>query len=156
MTSQPGEQIIAIHILSNISRSRGNQRMKFVRLIEYSLRNILIETLTWGTFSWKIIHKIWWKNYSQVLYYKIIIEHILINSRKFYTVYFSYIPNWWLSNYIETQLKTICFYLIWIFFKKETGLELVFLPHFFFFLSGFSFTNNHESQDYRGRGRAFL
>ena len=26
----------------------------------------------------------------------------------------------------------------------------------FFFLSGFSFTNIHESQDCRGRGRAFL
>ena len=26
----------------------------------------------------------------------------------------------------------------------------------FFFLSGFSFTNIHESQDYSGRGRAFL
>ena len=27
---------------------------------------------------------------------------------------------------------------------------------FFFFLSGFSFTNIHESQDCRGRGSAFL
>ena len=27
---------------------------------------------------------------------------------------------------------------------------------FFFFLSGFSFMNIHESQDCRGRGRAFL
>ena len=33
MTSQTGEQTIAIHILSNISRSKGNQAMKFDYLI---------------------------------------------------------------------------------------------------------------------------
>ena len=36
MTSQPGLQTIAIHILSNISRSKGNQTMKFGQLIEYN------------------------------------------------------------------------------------------------------------------------
>ena len=34
MTSQPGWQIILIHLLSNISRSKGNQTMKFGQLIE--------------------------------------------------------------------------------------------------------------------------
>ena len=29
MTSQPGKQIIAIHILTNISKSKANQAMKF-------------------------------------------------------------------------------------------------------------------------------
>ena len=29
MTSQPGQQTILIHILPNISRSKGNQTMKF-------------------------------------------------------------------------------------------------------------------------------
>ena len=29
MTPQPGQQTIAIHILPNISRSKGNQTMKF-------------------------------------------------------------------------------------------------------------------------------
>ena len=29
MTSQAGQQIITIHILPNISRSEGNQTMKF-------------------------------------------------------------------------------------------------------------------------------
>ena len=41
--SQLGKQTIAIHILSNISRSTGNQRMKFNQLIEYNMRNIFIE-----------------------------------------------------------------------------------------------------------------
>ena len=35
MTSQPGQQTITIHILSNISRSKGNQTMKLGQLIEY-------------------------------------------------------------------------------------------------------------------------
>ena len=35
MTSQPGKQIIAIHILPNITRSKGNQTMKFDQLIKY-------------------------------------------------------------------------------------------------------------------------
>ena len=34
MTSQPGEQSIAIQKLPNISRSKGNQTMKFGLLIE--------------------------------------------------------------------------------------------------------------------------
>ena len=35
MTSQPGSQTITIHILPNISGSKGNQLMKFSPLIEY-------------------------------------------------------------------------------------------------------------------------
>ena len=33
MTSQPGLQTIAIHMLSNISQSKGNQAIKFGQLI---------------------------------------------------------------------------------------------------------------------------
>ena len=33
MTSQPGKQTIAIHTLPNISRSNGNQAMKFGQLL---------------------------------------------------------------------------------------------------------------------------
>ena len=43
MTSQPGLQAIAIHILPSISRSKGNQAMKFGQLIEYNMRNIFVE-----------------------------------------------------------------------------------------------------------------
>ena len=39
MTLQTGQQIITIRIFPNISRSRGNQTMKFYLLIEYDLRN---------------------------------------------------------------------------------------------------------------------
>ena len=43
MASEPGKQTIAIHILPNISRSKGNQIMKFAKLIEYIMRNIFLE-----------------------------------------------------------------------------------------------------------------
>ena len=43
MTSQPGKQLIAMHILPNISRSKSNQTTKFGQLIEYNMRNIFLE-----------------------------------------------------------------------------------------------------------------
>ena len=43
MTSQPGKQTIAIHILSNISRSKSNRTMKFGQLIECNMRNIFLK-----------------------------------------------------------------------------------------------------------------
>ena len=43
MTSQPGKQIIAIHILPNNWRSKSNQTMKFGQLIEYNIRNFFLE-----------------------------------------------------------------------------------------------------------------
>ena len=40
MTSQPGSQTTAIHILSNISGSKSNQAMKLGQLIDYNKKNI--------------------------------------------------------------------------------------------------------------------
>ena len=50
MTSQPGLQTIATHILPNILQSKGNQTMKFGQLIEYNKRNIFLQKLCgkWG------------------------------------------------------------------------------------------------------------
>ena len=45
MTSQPGLQTIAIHILHNISQSKGNQAMKFGQLTEYNKINIFLQKL---------------------------------------------------------------------------------------------------------------
>ena len=39
MASQAGKQTTAIHILPNISRSKGKQEMKFEQLIEYNMKN---------------------------------------------------------------------------------------------------------------------
>ena len=43
MMLQPSKQTTAIHILPNISRSKGNQTMKFGQLKEYNMRNIFLE-----------------------------------------------------------------------------------------------------------------
>ena len=43
MTSQSGSQATTIHILPNISQSKGNQTMKFGQLIEYSNIQILLQ-----------------------------------------------------------------------------------------------------------------
>ena len=40
MMSQSEKQKIAAYILPNVSRSKGNQAMKFGQLIEYNMRNI--------------------------------------------------------------------------------------------------------------------
>ena len=44
MTSQPGLQTTAIHILLNISQSKGNQTMKLSQLIEL-IRNIFLQKI---------------------------------------------------------------------------------------------------------------
>ena len=43
MTPQGGKITIAIHILPNISRSKGNQTIKFGQIKEYILRHIFLE-----------------------------------------------------------------------------------------------------------------
>ena len=43
MASEAGKQTITIHILSNISRNRGNQTMKFGQLIEDNVRNTFLQ-----------------------------------------------------------------------------------------------------------------
>ena len=45
MTSRPGKQTITIHILPNISRSKGNKTMKFGQLIEYNMSSIFPENV---------------------------------------------------------------------------------------------------------------
>ena len=71
MTSQPGLQTIAIHILPNISQSKGNKTMKFGLLIEYNKRNIYLQKLCskWVKESnsrprfifWKKLNMCWWR-----------------------------------------------------------------------------------------------
>ena len=43
MTSKTGTQTVTIQILPNISGSKGNQTMKLDKLIEYNVRNILLQ-----------------------------------------------------------------------------------------------------------------
>ena len=42
MTLQTGEQTIAVHILPDISKSKGNQTMKLGQLIKYDMRKFFL------------------------------------------------------------------------------------------------------------------
>ena len=44
MTSKLRQQTIGMHLLPNISRSKGNHTMKFGNLIEYEMGKIFLET----------------------------------------------------------------------------------------------------------------
>ena len=50
MVLQASLQTIAIHILLNISQSKGNEIMKFGQLIEYNKKNFFLQKLCrkWG------------------------------------------------------------------------------------------------------------
>ena len=43
LTSQSGKQTIAILILPNISKSKGNLAIKFGQLVDYSMKNFFVE-----------------------------------------------------------------------------------------------------------------
>ena len=43
MTLQPGQQTITIHMLPNISRSKDNQAIKFIQVIEDNKRNVFLQ-----------------------------------------------------------------------------------------------------------------
>ena len=45
MTSQTAEQIMAIHELTKISRSKSNRKIKFGQLIECNMKNVFLEKL---------------------------------------------------------------------------------------------------------------
>ena len=117
MTLQPGKQTIAIQILPSISRSKGNQTMKFGQLIEYNMKNIFLE---------KSYTKCGGETFPNPIPKKPKRAYLWINSLKFYTVCFCCMPCWGLSKYIETKLQTTCFYLLWSFFKNKNrpGISL--------------------------------
>ena len=43
MTSQTGTQTVAINILPDIPKSKGNETMKFGQLIEFNAENIFLQ-----------------------------------------------------------------------------------------------------------------
>ena len=55
MTSQPGKQATAVHVLPNISRIKGSKTMKFRQLIVYNTRNIF-PVKSYTKCVWETIH----------------------------------------------------------------------------------------------------
>ena len=103
ITSQPGKQIITIHILTNIStRSQGNQAM-FWPINRIYTRNIFLGNHTQNVVD-NSFPDSFLKNQNWV--------YLWINSLKFYTVCSYCMPSWWVSKYIETKMQTTSFFLI--------------------------------------------
>ena len=84
-------QTIAIHILTNIPRSKDNKVMKFGQLIDYNMRNILLEnsctkcggdTILWP-FSKKSKLSICLDQYSKVLY-SLFLQYAKLRTIKIY------------------------------------------------------------------------
>ena len=95
MMSQPDWQTIVIHILLNISWSKGNQTMKFGQLIEYNMRNIFHEksfAKCGGETSPRPFPENWKLSISLDQQSKVLYSLLL------------FMTGWGLSKYIETKL----------------------------------------------------
>ena len=103
MTLQSGKKTILIHSLPNILRSKRNQMMKFDPLIEYKMRNILLEK-TYIKYVWETSDRLFSKETKLTI--------SLINVLKFSTVYIYLIPSLGLLKYGKTKLQITCYYLV--------------------------------------------
>ena len=110
-----------MHILTNTSRSKGNQAMKFGQLIENTRASIFLEK-SWTKLGGETIRSLKNKNW----------EYFWITILKFYKVCFHCIPSWGLTEYLSN--RSLAFTSYKVFFlkkkKKKRGLELISLPHF--------------------------
>ena len=85
MTWQTRKQITTIHILPNISRSKGNKTMKFGYVIECSMTNMFLE---------KSYTKCGRETCSRTSYQKSKYSTSLDHKLKFHTVCFYYMSKW--------------------------------------------------------------
>ena len=110
MTSQPGQQTIAIHILPNISRCRNNQIMKFGQLIECNMRIIFLEK-TYTKCGGETIPR----RFSKELKLTISLD---LQCNVLYILFLFYAKLRDIKN-IETKQQTACIYLIQSIFIKQ-------------------------------------
>ena len=106
-------------IFPSISRSKGNQTMKFGKLTEKHKKH----------FSWKIMHRMRWRNYSQTLFWRKKIEH-----KSFIQFVFLHAK---LRNIRKLSYRplAVTLYLAFYFLKKQKtnkDLELGSLPHYLY------------------------
>ena len=97
MTSKSGKQTIVIHILPNISRSKGNQTMELGQLIEYNIKSDIFLEKSFTKCDGETIPRPFFK---------------ISKLKKVYTVCFYCMPSSTISKYTEAKLQTTCVYLI--------------------------------------------
>ena len=99
-----------MHILPNISTSKGNQTVKFGQLIEYNLRNIFAEK-SYTKYTAESIPR----PLSKISKWSISLDQ----QCNVFSVCFYCMLIWGLLKYSDVKLQTTCFYLIQSFFKKQ-------------------------------------
>ena len=90
-----------MHILTNISRSKGNQAMKFGQIIEYNLRNIFAEK-PYTKCGGETVPR----PFPKKLKLSISLDQSFI--LKFYLFCFYCLSSWGLSKVIETKPQITC------------------------------------------------
>ena len=122
MTSQNWEAKTTTHILSNISRSKDIQAMKFGQLIEYSKRKYFSKKHTQNMME-KLFLGPFVKSKNSA--------YLWINSLWVYTVCSNSMPTWGLSkNTLKLSCRPFAFNSNEAFRKSKWSLELVSLSHF--------------------------
>ena len=115
MTSQTVKQIITIRILSNISRSKNNQAIKFGQLIECKMRNIYFEksyTKYGGETSPRAFYKnrklsIYLDQQSEMLYFFFIIWPKYMKTKVLLTTYFHLIQSFYKKKKSGTSFSAL-------------------------------------------------
>ena len=118
------QQIITIHILLNISSSKGNHTMKVGQSMECNIRKIYLENHTQNVVK-KLVPQYFVKN-----------EHggcLWINSPECYKILFLlYVQVEVYQNILKLRSRPLIFTFCKTFQKTKIGLELVSLPHFLY------------------------
>ena len=124
VASQPGEQLIAIHILTIISRSKDNHAMKFGLLIRENRKIFFLKNQT--KYSGYTIHIFFLKFQNRA--------SLDQNSEVLCSLLLMYVKNYWnrlklsCRPFVITSCKA---------FLKNKKVELVFLPNMCIFLPHF-------------------
>ena len=130
MTLSSGEQIIAMYISHNISRSKSNQTIIFGQLVDYNMRIIFLEK-SYTNLVDKLVSDLFLKNQNWAYLWIIIL--------RFDTVTFIACSSRGSAKFIETSAVHLVLPHMKLFWKTKRGLELV---CFASFLAWFSKKNS--------------
>ena len=103
MTLPTGQQIITLHILSNIWRSKGNKTIKFGQSIEINMRNIFHEK-SYAKFGGEAVPRPFYKKSK--------FSMALDQQSEFLKFVFIVCPSRGQTKYIKTEVLIVCFYLL--------------------------------------------
>ena len=99
------------HIKKHL-RSKNNHAIKFGQLIDYNVRNIFLEK-SYRKFCRETSPRPFLENWN--------LAYLWVNSLKFYTVYFYWVPSWWVY---KQRSGTSLSFSVWALFLKKKYILL--------------------------------